>query len=200
MNGFEQRKQQKKRDILQAAFGLFNEKGTKAVNIADIAKKASVSQVTIYNHFNSKEQLIREVVKDYSFRKFEEFAGMLRSDRPFQEKVKVFILDKLHSLESLNMDFMKAAMEEDEELKGFLEEFYQQKAAPLFMEFIQDSQQKGDISKDISIQSILFHLNMFKTAMDSLPVVTMLKQNEKLAEELLHLFFYGITGSSPSEE
>lgn len=83
-------------------------------------------------------------------------------------------------------------------MKDFLEKFYQQKGMPLVMEFIQDSQQKGDISKAISIQSVLFYLNMFQKAMDSLQAAAMLKQNEKLAEEMMPLFFYGIAGSPPS--
>ncbi|MBO8138704.1 MAG: helix-turn-helix transcriptional regulator [Desulfotomaculum sp.] len=35
------------------------------VTINQIAKKAGVSQVTIYNHFDSKEELVRDVVRYY---------------------------------------------------------------------------------------------------------------------------------------
>lgn len=49
MNGFERRKERKKESIRQAAMQLFMEHGMRKVSIGEIADKAGVSQVTIYN-------------------------------------------------------------------------------------------------------------------------------------------------------
>ena len=53
MDGFNRRKEQKKESIRRAALELFKVYGFKKVSINDIASKAGVSQVTIYNHFGS---------------------------------------------------------------------------------------------------------------------------------------------------
>jgi AcrR family transcriptional regulator len=53
MNGFERRKKRKRENICRAAFELFCTLGMQKTKIAQIAKKADVSQVTIYNYFGS---------------------------------------------------------------------------------------------------------------------------------------------------
>ena len=58
MDGFEKRREQKKKDILKAALSLFQQYGVQKVTISEIAKKANVSQVTIYNYFESKDNLL----------------------------------------------------------------------------------------------------------------------------------------------
>lgn len=62
MNGFERRKEQNRESIMQAALELFKAYGFGKVTVNDIAYEANVSQVTIYNHFGSKEKLVREVI------------------------------------------------------------------------------------------------------------------------------------------
>lgn len=52
---------QKRREIMiQSAFLLFCEKGIEAVKLTEIAKKASVSEATIYRYFGNKERLVLE--------------------------------------------------------------------------------------------------------------------------------------------
>ena len=64
LNGFE-RVKEKKRAIKEAAFVLFSERGFNEVKIEHIAKEANVSQVTIYNHFGSKDALFRAYTRIY---------------------------------------------------------------------------------------------------------------------------------------
>ncbi len=49
---------QKKRDIIEAAFQLFYQQGIHAVGINEIIKTAGVAKKTLYNHFVSKNELI----------------------------------------------------------------------------------------------------------------------------------------------
>jgi len=62
MDGFARRKEQSKEEIRKAAWELFSRFGVDKVSMMDIAHKAGVSQVTIYNNFGSKEALAREFV------------------------------------------------------------------------------------------------------------------------------------------
>ena len=62
MDGYERRRQNKKNAILKAALELFSMYGYNKVSVAEIARKASVSQVSIYNYFNSKENLKQELL------------------------------------------------------------------------------------------------------------------------------------------
>jgi AcrR family transcriptional regulator len=61
MDGFEKRCQNKKEAIM-ASLELFEKFGYNKVTVAEIAKRASVSQVSIYNFFESKENLKKELL------------------------------------------------------------------------------------------------------------------------------------------
>lgn len=51
----------KKKDIVNAALALFMKKGIKATTTRDIAVRASISEGTIYRHFQSKDELAQVV-------------------------------------------------------------------------------------------------------------------------------------------
>jgi AcrR family transcriptional regulator len=65
LDGFQRRRELKKSHILQAALALFMEFGIQKVSIKEIAAKANVSQVTIYNYFGGKDQLVHDVIAFY---------------------------------------------------------------------------------------------------------------------------------------
>jgi len=54
---------QKKEDILNAAERLFYEHGFRGVGLKQIISEANVANMTLYNHFSSKEHLVEEVLK-----------------------------------------------------------------------------------------------------------------------------------------
>src|SRR5690625_2379966 len=80
MDGFKKRTEQKKKDILDAALKLVIKYGIKKVSINEIAKDADVSQVTIYNYFGSKDQLIDEVIAYYINNLWIEYEEIIYSD------------------------------------------------------------------------------------------------------------------------
>ncbi|WP_110113291.1 TetR/AcrR family transcriptional regulator [Bacillus sp. CGMCC 1.16541] len=196
MNGFEKRKNQKKADIRAAAYRLFNEYGPKQVNMAQIAKEASVSQVTIYNHFQSKEQLLREVIMEYLEKQLSIYTTLMQSDEPFQTKIEHIIFEKIHAKNPMKREFFQSAIEGDEELQAYFQQYYEQKALPLLAAFIMDGKQKGAISNEISVESILFFINALKQQMDQLPVDSPFFNQPEKVKEMLHLFFYGIMGKN----
>ena len=58
-------------DILRAAEHIFAKKGFQAATISDIAKRAKVSEVTIYEYFSSKEELLFSIPAE-TIRKYHE--------------------------------------------------------------------------------------------------------------------------------
>jgi AcrR family transcriptional regulator len=55
--------EERPRQILDAAFAVFAERGLAAARLEDIARRAGVSKGTIYLYFPNKEELFREVVR-----------------------------------------------------------------------------------------------------------------------------------------
>lgn len=57
----EREKQQRKNDIIEAAEGLFSEKGFKSTTVQEISERLELSKGTIYLYFKSKEELYLSV-------------------------------------------------------------------------------------------------------------------------------------------
>lgn len=72
-------KDEKRRQILEAALELFSDYGFHGASMAKLAEKANVPVGTIYRHFKSKEELIHAL---YMEMKRERFAAMLRDYDP----------------------------------------------------------------------------------------------------------------------
>src|SRR4030095_17112782 len=53
----ERKKQQTRKLIYETAAGLFSERGFDAVTVAEIAREADVSEVTVFNYFPTKDDL-----------------------------------------------------------------------------------------------------------------------------------------------
>ncbi|UGT38748.1 TetR/AcrR family transcriptional regulator [Nocardia yamanashiensis] len=71
----ERRKQETRRDILDAAFECFAERGYHATSIAHIVKKVGVAQGTFYLYFQSKRDIIDQVLDDLVARMTEALAS-----------------------------------------------------------------------------------------------------------------------------
>jgi AcrR family transcriptional regulator len=65
MNKREQQREERRRQILDAALVVFGEKGFHASNVSDVAAQAGVSQGTIYWYFDSKDELLSAALLAY---------------------------------------------------------------------------------------------------------------------------------------
>ncbi|WP_187274143.1 TetR/AcrR family transcriptional regulator [Paenibacillus sp. N3.4] len=198
MNGFEKRAQQKKEKIMRSTLDLLKTSDPSKLRIADIAEAASVSQVTIYNYFGSKEALVREVFKDYMWTAIKEFETFLAGEHSLKEKVEYIVFQKKKSSKTFDPQVMKQLWRDDPEMVRFVKEEYMAKGIPLVMRLIEDGKKNGEISKALSTNTIMMYMQMLTNQAD-----TMLDYAEEhgnmdmLIEEMVHLFFYGV-GSNPN--
>ena len=87
MNNFEIRTNKKKSAIIDAAKKLFKDKGFISVSIREIASKANVSQVSIYNYFGSKDALVGECVSSLMNEILDQAREILHSKMDFEGKL-----------------------------------------------------------------------------------------------------------------
>lgn len=101
-----QEKDRKKRDtsrkhqlIIDHALKIFSQKGFDAASMDEIAEAAGVSKRTIYNHFQSKESLLQELVanflKERDGRKPIEYSSHVPLEAQLREfaKAEIFLVD-----------------------------------------------------------------------------------------------------------
>lgn len=194
MDGFQRRKEKKKGNIIHAAVELFCTHGIQKVSMAEIAKKANVSQVTIYNYFGSKDELLRYVIVGFMDNKWKEFEELLESNIPFPQKIEQMIFDKSETAKMLNPEFLKTVMSNNEDIQRLIEDFYKNKALPGLMKIIEQGQKEGYVKEGISNDAILFYIHMFKEATNRPEFFSNHEQAIKLSKDLTTLFFYGLLG------
>lgn len=191
MNGFERRKQQKKAIILQTALKLFMEKGPQKVAVTDIAKQAGVSQVTIYNYFGSKDDLIDAALILYTDQIWEEFNSFLDSDKTFPEKVSRIIFDKKTAAAHVHLDFFDALMNEYTNEKSYIDTLYTEKALPRLMELFNEGKEQGYVDPGLSNDVLILNIQLFKEGLKNKQITEIALP---LTEELTTIFFYGVAG------
>lgn len=193
MDGFARRTEQKKRAIIEATSQILLEKGSIHLKIEDIAKKANVSQVTIYNYFGSKKKLVRTVFKQNLNERLNMYKQLVNEERPFPEIIRTIMMEKKNSTHMLTGEELAEIYEEDSELKEFFEDLYYSKTIPLMLQFIQKGKEEGHIRKEISDEAVLFYLDAMKTMIDHNMHELMNKPNiDELSDQLFDMFFYGI--------
>ncbi|MTI46306.1 TetR/AcrR family transcriptional regulator [Sporosalibacterium faouarense] len=191
MNGFDRRKQKKMNDILTAAFDLFKKNGIEAVKITDVAEKANVSKVTIYNYFGSKEELARQVIFDYMDKKAEEFKTYMSSDLSFKDKFNLMITVKMGSVDELTDGSTDGLLDNDmilsPQVQEFLKTYAETKIKPIFINFIEQGKQEGEIDSEINTETILKYIQSINNILQY-PISV----QERI--DLGKLFFYGLRG------
>lgn len=191
MNGFERRKKFKKINILKAGLALFLKYGVQKVSVAEVAKEADVSQVTIYNYFESKDNLVSEVIIFYVNDVWKEYESLFNSDIPFPEKVKKIVFDKRLTANYMNEDFFNHFMQEYSSEDNYISQFYTETALPSFVKLFEEGKEQGYVDKEISEQAILLYIQMFADYMQREDVAEAILP---LTEDLTKIFFYGIAG------
>jgi len=195
LNGFERRKEQKRDSIRRAALELFQSYGFNKVSINDIARKAGVSQVTIYNRFGSKDELVRDVVKNLLLAKVGKYRDIIKAKRPFLEKLETIIFDKSEIIGQFQGELLPAVLSQDPEIRQFVESIWQGEINRLLIDLFEDGRRQGYISRELSQEAILSYYEIFRQGMFGSPrVQARLKENPPLVRELISAFTYGLKG------
>lgn len=103
-------KEARKEQILMAALELFSKRGYQNTAISDIAKKAKLSKGLLYNYFESKEDLLNEVVL-FAFKETTEVDDAMY-DLNIKTPKQVFasLLDEYFSMLKEQQDLMKLTL------------------------------------------------------------------------------------------
>lgn len=190
MDGFERRREQKKKSILNAAWDLFKQYGYNKVSIAEIAKKASVSQVSIYNFFNSKENLKNELFKKLLNEHYQYLFEIIDSEDPLQLKFEKLLTVRIEFFESFSMRLFLESIDNDAFIKENLIKENYDKFAEAFLKLFEDGKKEGVLGSSFSPETIRVFFDMFEYYFINNPSASAkFKNNPHFAKEFLTLFF-----------
>ena len=200
MNGFERRKAQKKESILNAAMELFNAHGFKKVSINEIAKKAGVSPVSIYNHFGSKDALIKSVLKRAIDGIYEKRKAIIEAHISFPEKMQHMLTAKTSAAYDFQGEHFQIDIYNDPELQDYIENVIMKKTNEQMIAFFNEGKDEGYINPEFSAETIITYFDIFRlgwTGLKNLPRDP--QRLSLLIRELFNLSLYGLMGK-PADE
>lgn len=195
MNGFERRREEKKESIRRAALELFKSYGIRRVSVSSIAEKAGVSPVTIYNHFGSKQGLVRDVAKWLVSSLAAEHREIAESNQPYLERWREMLFRKGEMRHSYHLELLETVLSSDPEIREFVESEMQGSIARLMLDFIAEGKREGYIRPDVSEEAVLLYMEMARSLAYSRPeVYRRLLEDDRLFQDFSRLFLYGLLG------
>jgi AcrR family transcriptional regulator len=142
-------------NIIIAAKDLFWKYGIKRVRVEEICKKARVSKMTFYKHFENKIELAKSVYDKVAEEDIMKFHEIIHENSSSEEKIKKFLLLKHKSTNQISQEFLIDFYTDKElGLKEFIEAKIQ-KAWQLILDDLKFAQSKGWIRKDIRPELII---------------------------------------------
>jgi len=195
VNGFERRKEQKRGTILRAALDLFQAFGFSKVSIGDIAQRAGVSQVTIYNHFGNKEGLTREVIKGFIRSLLDKYRKVINGQGSYMEKLEFIIYDKTEVAQQFQGELLGRMVFSDPYIEQIIQSMWQTEVKQLMLDLVEDGKNQGYINPQLSEEAVLVYLEILRKGMFADPAVpTRMERHPQLVHDLNSLFLYGLNG------
>jgi TetR/AcrR family fatty acid metabolism transcriptional regulator len=137
--------------IIDAALGVFGEKGYYNATISEIARAAGVSEATIYEYFGSKEDLLFAIPGEITRQAVDFLEGMAPFIKGAKNKVRAIVYG-YYRLYKDNPNYSSLVLLNLKHNRKFMDaEGYQavKKAAGLLLEAIKEGMESGEFRSDI---------------------------------------------------
>lgn len=193
MNGFEKRREEKKKQILHSLTDLVATRNLREIGVREIAERAGVSPASIYNFFGSKEELAKQVFYQVTEDAVGDFQQLAETDIPFKDKAKQLLELNNDNQSKLNSEGLKNFMFEDPDFRQHMEEYVATVAIPLFEKIIEQGKREGAISHGVSNRAIMLYFNAFSQLMGD-PAFRE-SMDVELRKDFSQLLMYGLFGN-----
>lgn len=192
LDGFEKRRNEKKKAILQTALELFDQYGFDRVTVTEIADKAHVSKVSIYNFFESKDNLRRIIIKDMLDESIEKIRTLTDKEGSFLDKIEEYIQIRTWYYGKYSLRLFFEAVESDLEVRQYVDDFNAANKQ-LLMRFIAEGKHSGIFSPDVSDSAIEIYIDMIQTyLMHNREIRDRIERNPELIREINMMFIDGL--------
>lgn len=141
-----------KNKILECSRELFFSNGYSKVTIDDIIKKIGVSKKTIYQHYNSKREIINDIVIKIETDMSADIDVMLRNpDLSFPEKLKNYLSAIALHISNISFEFTYDLQKYNYDIWKNWQEFKNNSVLKHFSILLEDGIKKGFIRNDLNI-------------------------------------------------
>ena len=182
----------RKEQIIQTAAELFKEKGYSAVTMRDLAKAMGIKAASLYNHINSKQDILKDIIISLAEEFTQGMRGIQAANVNAIDKLKLIVAlhvditsRNTYGMASLNNDWMHL----EEQLNYYLELRHN------YEDNFRDILREGIANREIANTNTDVMLFSMLSTLRSLYIWIPKKEDlntEKLAQDLSHVLINGI--------
>ena len=139
--------ERRKQELLQIAYRMFISRGYESTSVDEIIEEAGIAKGTFYYYFETKEQLLEEVIGMMIDRETEAAGQILKAEIPIPQKI-IGIISSLRPAKE-EMPIEGALMQpENMVMHGKIRKKIVEKAVPLLAEVVEEGIAEGVFSCD----------------------------------------------------
>lgn len=182
-----------KENIRQTAEKLFRERGYAAIGMRELAREVGIEAPSIYNHYKSKDDLLREICFDIAQQFFTAFdKAVATEDKPLKKlraAIKAHIGVIAANIYSSEVFFNEWVFLEEPNLSKFKKMRYEYEMK--FRDIIDRGVKKGDFKK-LNIKLVAFTIFSALNATYDLYKSNERMNTDEIAEEISNLLLKGL--------
>lgn len=191
MNKYEIRTQKKKNAIIQASLALFRTKGYTGTSVNEIAAEANVSAVSIYNYFQSKENLVKECASALLGETNGMVNELLQGEMSFKDKLLQAVALCSKKPHELLAEYFSVEALEDKTFVELFNKEVNEVRMDVFSTFIESGKADGSVDSSVATEMVIQFL---RAALEVQSSWSTQEEYKEKAGELYHLVLYGIIG------
>ncbi len=179
--------------ILESASKLFARFGMKKTAVDEIARKSRLAKGTIYNYFESKDELIRSVFRREQERLFKRIKKMVNKESDPRRKLKKVIWERLRLISESPVLAQVLSEKRERLIAGLDKEL--ERLEKIEIELIEEILREGSQQLSLAEQELSESARAIQRALKGLEVNYLegnREQIEKDAELLVKLLFEGL--------
>lgn len=181
-----------KEKIVQAAQNEFFQFGYTNITVEQVAKAAGVSKKTIYQYFNSKEDIFWEIMQCRKDEKLNMFQDIYNLDVDFLEKMRLIGYRNAKDLCNSPILFLKDLRRNAPELSKKVEQMKRDIALQVFEDFYKRGLEGNYFRKDIPIPIVVEMYYSMMNHMFTIAINSDKHSMEELYDYLSMIFFEGV--------
>lgn len=190
MNGYERRAEEKKSNILEAAFQLLNtSKGIENLKIEELAKVAGVGKTSIFKYFGSKDNVIYEVYYRFLAGMKDEMLAIIETNQPFEITIIEITKHKMKYLEKVNKQFFLDLMDfitaKDSNGLSIMMEKYSRESFSIMLDLFHRGRKEGKVDLKYSDEFLILYFQSLVEGISSPLVYDKILPYTELWTELL---------------
>jgi AcrR family transcriptional regulator len=148
------RKTRSREKLINSAKQLFFNKGFNSTSVDEIVENVGMSKATAYRHFESKEDLLKEVIIDFFGNIRNEIDNIRLEDIVFEIKLEKFMRALVSSLRQVKPYLIKDLQSSEPALYKFLMEERSKTIDIYLKRLLQDGIDKGSIKSDYNLNLV----------------------------------------------